>query len=148
MKGRKMVKSIVEMTSDIVSSNCAGRGMSISDISEQLEAISNTLSNLSTKGDTKDLLQEIKPEKVKPMITQHDVGCLECGNRYKLISNRHLQRHGMTMNEYRNKYGILRGVPLSAKSLSAKRRKIAKDLKLGQKLVAYRTKIRQQKARV
>ena len=60
--------------------------------------------------------------------------CPQCGKEFKQLSNRHLKDHGMDAKEYRKKYGFSARQPLSAKTLTAKRRKTAKALGLGEKL--------------
>lgn len=71
-------------------------------------------------------------------IQRNHVVCLECGRAFMLLSNRHLALHGLTPKEYKRKYGLRMTQPLSAQALSAKRRKLARDLGMGQQLAAWR----------
>jgi predicted transcriptional regulator len=64
--------------------------------------------------------------------------CLESGKPYKLLSNRHLALFGMTPREYKKKWGIPLTTPLSARSLTNRRRKLAKELGMGKQLAAWR----------
>jgi predicted transcriptional regulator len=73
-------------------------------------------------------------------IQRHQIICLESGKAYKVLSNRHLALYGLTSREYKKKWGIPLRTPLSARSLSAQRRKVAKERGLGQYLVAWRAK--------
>jgi predicted transcriptional regulator len=84
--------------------------------------------------------QEISAPEMDPKksIKQNSVTCLECGKKFKILTKRHLQEHGLTPKEYKAKYGLSPRQPLSAKSLSAKRRKVAKEQNLGQKLAEAR----------
>lgn len=68
-------------------------------------------------------------------IQQDKVICLECGKEFKQISHTHLKKfHQLTPKQYRNKHGLPAGQPLTAKSLSERRRKTAKETGLGEKL--------------
>ena len=57
-----------------------------------------------------------------------------------MLSRSHLSGHALTAREYKQKYGFSLGQPLTAKSLSAARRKTAIDMGLGQKMAAARKK--------
>ena len=63
-------------------------------------------------------------------IREGSIVCLECGKEYKIITSRHLARHGMTPDQYREKYGYPRSQPLIARSLARDRRKKMQHLRL------------------
>lgn len=65
----------------------------------------------------------------KSSITKHAIICLECGDSFKQLSRRHLQRHGMDSKAYRAKYGIPSDQPLSARVATARRRQLAKSIR-------------------
>jgi predicted transcriptional regulator len=64
-------------------------------------------------------------------IQRNKVICLECGKEFKQLTAKHLASHGMDRKAYKEKYGIPRRQALSARSLSARRRKSAKERGLG-----------------
>uniref|UniRef100_I2Q043 Putative transcriptional regulator n=1 Tax=Desulfovibrio sp. U5L TaxID=596152 RepID=I2Q043_9BACT len=66
-------------------------------------------------------------------VKENSVTCMECGKLFKVISKKHLAHHGLTPEEYREKYGYIKGEPLAAKTLQRERRKRAKDIKLWEK---------------
>jgi predicted transcriptional regulator len=75
---------------------------------------------------------------------QHaQVICLECGKAYRLLSVRHLVLHGLTAKAYKKKWGISLTQPLSAKSLTQRRRRKARKRGADQYLVAWRARQRQ-----
>ena len=59
---------------------------------------------------------------------------MEDGKKYKQLTKRTLAKYGLTPAEYRKKWGFSARQPLASKALSAKRRKTAKALGLGEKL--------------
>ena len=77
-------------------------------------------------------------------IQRHQVICLESGKAYKLLSNRHLALYNMTPREYKKKWGIPQTTPLSARTLTQRRRKLAKELGMGAQLAAWREQRKQQ----
>ena len=69
----------------------------------------------------------------KKSVKEKTVTCLECGKSFKLLTHRHLMSHGLTAEEYREKWGYPKDVPLVCKSLQRERRKKMKDMKLWEK---------------
>jgi len=60
-------------------------------------------------------------------ITKHAVTCLECGQAFKQLTLRHLGMHGLDSRSYRTKYGIPHTQPLSARSITERRRQVAQE---------------------
>ena len=71
----------------------------------------------------------------KNAIREKSVICCECGKSFKVLTKRHLATHGLTPEEYREKYGYKKGTSLVAKSLARDRRKKMQDMKLWEKRV-------------
>lgn len=136
-----MPKSLVEMASEIVAAQASHTSMSPEEISAGVRSIFEVLQSLQaieasmTPSAEVDLSPKLNPQ---DSIQRNRVICLECNKDFKLLSNRHLALHGLTSRDYKLKYGLPLRQPLSAKSLTQTRRKIAKEKGLGAKLVAYR----------
>ena len=143
-----MPKSLVEMASEIVAAQASHTAMTPEEISDGVRRVFEVLQGLQTleagmtNGNNLEGLARLKPQ---DSIQRNRVICLECNKDFKLLSNRHLALHGLTSRDYKLKYGLPLRQPLSAKSLTQIRRKIAKEKGLGAKLVAYRK--RQQRRR-
>ena len=138
-----MSKSLVEMASEIVAAQASHTPMTPEEISDGVRRIFEVLQGLQAveAGMTNDNdLQGIARLRPQDSIQRNRVICLECNKDFKLLSNRHLALHGLTSRDYKLKYGLPLRQPLSAKSLTQTRRKIAKEKGLGAKLVAYRRK--------
>jgi predicted transcriptional regulator len=142
-----MPKSLVEMASEIVAAQASHTSMSPEEISEGVRRVFEVLQSLQASetgmmsGAESEGSRVIKPQ---DSIQRNRVICLECNKDFKLLSNRHLALHGLTSRDYKLKYGLPLRQPLSAKSLTQARRKIAKEKGLGAKLVAYRRRRRKQ----
>ena len=81
--------------------------------------------------------EETVPKAPQASIQCNQVICLECGKAFKLLSNRHLALHDLTPREYKYKYGIRMSQALGVRTLSARRRKLAKELGMGKQLAAW-----------
>ncbi len=74
--------------------------------------------------------EAISAEDAKKSIKDRTVTCLVCGKSFKVLGKRHLESHGMTPNEYRERFGLKKGTPLIAKGLARARREKMKSMKL------------------
>ncbi len=59
--------------------------------------------------------------------------CLECRKSFKMLTRKHLLSHGLSPNEYREKWGYAKNAPLVCRALQRHRRKKMKDMKLWEK---------------
>ncbi len=156
-----MAKSLVEMCAEIVAAQASHQPMEADDITESLRTVFQTLQALQDVANGAESTETSAPTantsvldnslaylQRNPLksIQRNQVICLESGKAYKVLSNRHLALYGLTSREYKKKWGIPLRTPLSARSLSAKRRKMAKERGLGQHLVAWRAQRAQQQA--
>jgi predicted transcriptional regulator len=142
-----MPKSLVEMASEIVAAQASHTPMSPEELSEGVRRVFEVLQHLQASESGMVSSGEGEGTRVirpQDSIQRNRVICLECNKDFKLLSNRHLALHGLTSRDYKLKYGLPLRQPLSAKSLTQTRRKIAKEKGLGAKLVAYRRRRRKQ----
>lgn len=77
---------------------------------------------------------EIDTEQVLPdaksSIKESKVTCLECGKTFRMLTKRHLAKHGMDKEDYLAKWGFKKGVSLTCKALHRMRKKKIKEMKL------------------
>ncbi len=66
-------------------------------------------------------------------IREKSVVCLECGRSFRVITKKHLVKHGMTPEEYKSKWGYKKNTSLVAKSLARDRRKKMQEMQLWKK---------------
>lgn len=138
-----MAKTLTEMAADIAMAQSSHATLSPDEISDFVRKTFSVLKEIHEKeqGLVTQQAAEVEEEMMseltadpKQSIQRNKVICLECGKEFKQITNRHLRSHGLTAKEYRKKWGFSARQPLAAKSLTAKRRKTAKTLGLGDKL--------------
>ena len=132
-----MPKSLVEMCADIAAAQASQLHLSPEEMAESLHKVFQTLQEVQQQ-DTDFKLTETVSRDPLSSIQRHQVICLECGRPFKLLSNRHLALHNLTPRQYKQKHGIQLTQALSARTLSARRRKLAKESGMGGKLAAWR----------
>ena len=128
-----MGKSLTEMASEIVAAQASHSVMAADEMVAALKKTFDALKNIKT-------IEEGGPEVDAPAvdprksIQRNYVINLEDGKKYKQLTTRTLAKYGLTPAEYRKKWGFSARQPLASKALSAKRRKTAKALGLGERL--------------
>lgn len=137
-----MQKSLVEMSAEIVAAQASHTHLDSEEIAECLRKVFRTLQEVQQL-DVPTESEERVVRDPQSSIQRNHVLCLECNKTFKLLSNRHLALHGLTPRTYKKKYGIRMTQALSARTLSARRRKVAKDLGMGKQLAAWRAERKQ-----
>lgn len=138
-----MAKSLVEMAADIVGAQVSRTGLGLDDIVSSLRTVFQALQEVQHQLDDTGEIEESVSKDPQSSIQRNHVICLECGKAFKLLSNRHLALHGLTPRAYKQKHGIRMTQALSARTLSARRRKLAKELGMGKQLAEWRAERKQ-----
>lgn len=117
---------------EIVKAQATVRTMSAEEISNMISAVSGAIkgSESSIMGLAEELAAGAIVGGGLKSIREKSIVCLECGKKYTLISKKHLIKHGMTPEQYREKYGLKKGTPLVCKALIRQRRHNMKTLEL------------------
>jgi predicted transcriptional regulator len=132
-----MSKSLIEMTTEIVVAQVHLTPLSPDDITDSVHKVFQALKSIQQLGHGTAYADAVTMDP-QASIQHHQAVCLECGKAFKLLSNRHLALHGLTPRAYKQKHGIRLTQALSARTLSAKRRKLAKERGMGKQLAAWR----------
>lgn len=66
----------------------------------------------------------------KKAIREKAILCCVCGKSFKILTKKHLGTHDLTTEEYREKFGYKKKLPLVCKSLQRERRKKMKEMEL------------------
>jgi predicted transcriptional regulator len=109
------------------------RVMSEDEISAFVAKVAASLRNIAAGGDC--CADEAAPSAVdaKKSIKEKSVTCLECGKSFKILTKRHLSQHGLSTEEYLEKYGLKKGTALVCKALQRERRKKMQEMQLWEK---------------
>ena len=128
-----MGKSLTEMASEIVAAQASHAVMAADEMVAALKKTFDALKNIKTieEGGPEVDAPPVDPRK---SIQRNYIINLEDGKKYKQLTKRTLAKFGLTPAEYRKKWGFSARQPLASKALSAKRRKTAKALGLGERL--------------
>lgn len=98
---------------------------------EMTSMVRKLASGIQAIADNQSMPNEVEPAcDPKKSIKEKTIVCCECGKSFKIITKKHLASHGLTADEYREKYGLKKKTPLVCKSLQRERRKKMKEMKL------------------
>ncbi len=116
---------------EIVKAQASVRNMNEEEITSMIRALAQSIRGVAEgSAPVVDAEPAVDP---KNAIREKSVICCECGKSFKVLTKRHLATHGLTPEEYREKYGYKKGTSLVAKSLARDRRKTMQGMKLWEK---------------
>jgi predicted transcriptional regulator len=124
---------------EIVKSQAQVRNMTEEEITSMVQTLSYQFKMLEQGEQETD--REKKQEAFvdpKKAIREKSVVCLECGKQFKVLSKKHLLTHGLTRQEYKEKWGYKKNQALVCKSLARQRRKKMQEMELWKKRNLYR----------
>ena len=132
--------TILEMAADIVAAHASTTKMTKEELVAELNEVYTALNSLGKGNIEHDSVAEASGPAVsrKKAFGKDNIYCMICGKGFKTLS-RHLKTsHEMSASEYRKQFDIPRSQSLAAKSYSDKRRQMAIDRGLGEKLAKAR----------
>jgi predicted transcriptional regulator len=136
-----MAATLLELTTDIVTSHASVSAMSTEDLIQEIQKVYNTLQNLEKGEAVISAAEEPKAPllTLKKAFQADQVMCMICGKGGMKTLARHLaQMHGMKPGAYRKQFGIPSSQALTAKNFSESRKKMAQERGLADNLAKAR----------
>lgn len=135
-----MAATLVELTSEIVSSHATGSKMSSDDLIQEINKVFATLKRLETEGTVAGTNEVPVPTmSFKKAFKNDQIACMICGKTGFKTLTRHLGKaHDMKPGQYRKQFNIPSSQPLTAKNYSEARRQAANENDLAANLVKAR----------
>jgi predicted transcriptional regulator len=134
-----MSKQFVRLAADIVIANSTGKGFTTEQLTQMLKEVADTLKGLALETEGMAAAESLSseagiPSDWKASVGRNTITCLICGYSGKLLTPHLKSKHKVTPREYRKQFAIPARTPLVSKAYQAKRKKIAKESGLGEKL--------------
>lgn len=123
---------LIELTAEIVAAYVSNNSVAANDLPNVISQVHAAL------GGTTMSVEEVA-EKQKPAVTvrrsiQNDyLICLEDGQKYKSLKRHLMTHHGLTPEQYREKWELPADYPMVAPAYAEARSRLAKEMGLGQK---------------
>ena len=125
-------EDLISLTSDIVAAHVSNNNVPIDSVPTLISTVYGALSNL---GNTAPAPEE-RPEpavSVRASVKRDHLVCLEDGKKMKMLKRHLMTEHGMTPDEYRQRWGLAADYPMVASDYAETRRDLAVKIGLGRK---------------
>lgn len=106
---------------EIVKAQASVRTMTEEEITSMVQKLSTGIKAIA-QGSIVEHEEEYTVDPAKA-IREKSILCCECGKSFKILTRKHLASHNLTTDEYREKFGYKKKLPLVCKSLQRERRK-------------------------
>ncbi len=122
---------LITLTADIVTAQVANNNV---DSGELPSLIQNVYGALSSLGEEAQVEERPEPAvSIRASVKNDHVVCLEDGKKMKMLKRHLMTDHGMTPDEYRERWNLPADYPMVAPAYAEKRRELAKKIGLGRK---------------
>lgn len=122
---------ILKMTVDIAAAHLGHNSVPSADIPHLISEIYKSLASTEAGKPPSKAPEPIVP--VKKSVTPDHVICLEDGEKLKMLKRHLTTAHGMTIAEYRERWGLPGDYPMVAPNYTKRRSALAKHIGLGTK---------------
>ncbi len=121
-------QELLSLTTKIVSAYAAKNSVAPSDIAGLIASVHQSLAATGQKPKAAALKPTVP---IKKSVARGHIICLEDGSKYAMLK-RHLRvAHGLTPEEYRERWGLPTNYPMTAPDYAALRSRLAKTAGLG-----------------
>ena len=127
-----LAETLITLTSDIVAAHVSNNNVTVEDVPTLIANVYGALAGLG-----KEAPVEVAPPEpavsIRSSVKPDHVVCLECGKKMKMLKRHLATDHGMTTEDYRQRWNLAADYPLVAPNYAEKRRELAKKIGLGRK---------------
>ena len=124
--------TLLTLTADIVAAHVSNNSVAVNDLPTLIQNVHSALTGISSSRAAAEPRPEPKVS-VRASIKPDYIVCLEDGKKQKMLKRHLMTNHGMTPNEYRQKWGLPADYPMVAPNYAEQRRTLAKSIGLGTK---------------
>jgi len=127
-----MSETLITLTSDIVAAHVSNNTIAVEDVATLISTVYGALAGLGGAAP----VEEARPEpavSVRSSVKKDHLVCLEDGKKMKMLKRHLMTEHGMTPNEYRQRWGLGGDYPMVAPDYAETRRVLAVKIGLGRK---------------
>lgn len=122
----------MDLTTTIVAAYVSNNSVRPGDMPDLLASVHTALTGLGQDASAEaPAAQKLTPAQIRKSVTPDALISFIDGKPYKTLK-RHLGGNGLTIEQYRERFGLPRDYPSTAASYSAQRSELARSLRLGQ----------------
>ena len=121
---------LLELTTEIVAAHVGNSQIPPDQLPPLIEEVHRALAGLGSDPAWEKPTPAVA---IKKSVQEDAVTCLECGRSAKMLKRHLSTAHGLSVEEYREKWNLPADYPMVAPSYAAKRSELAKKIGLGRK---------------
>jgi predicted transcriptional regulator len=142
MDDKAQAKDKLALVSDIVSSYLRRNSVGMDEIGRVVSNVTTAMrgaESLINGGGDAGQTEQVPAEKGEPAVSVRAsvrpdyLVCLDCGAKAKTLKRHLMTAHGLTPQQYREKWGLKKEYPMTAPAYSERRSAMAKSRGLGRK---------------
>jgi predicted transcriptional regulator len=123
---------LIELTAEIVAAYVSNNSVAANDLPGVISQVHAALGG--TVAPAEEVLEKQKPAvSVRRSVQSDHLVCLEDGQKYKSLKRHLMSNHGLTPEQYREKWELPADYPMVAPAYAEARSRLAKEMGLGQK---------------
>jgi predicted transcriptional regulator len=123
---------LIELTAEIVAAYVSNNSVAANDLPNVISQVHAALGGTTTP--VEEVVEKPKPAvTVRRSIQDDYLICLEDGQKFKSLKRHLMTHHGLTPEQYREKWELSADYPMVAPAYAEARSKLAKEMGLGQK---------------
>ena len=127
-----MAETLITLTSDIVAAHVSNNDVAVEDVASLITSVYGALAGLGQAAPEPEPAPE-PAVSIRSSVKPDHIVCLEDGKKLNMLK-RHLSTyHGLTPDEYRQRWNLPSDYPMVAPNYAEKRRDLAKKIGLGRK---------------
>ncbi|NDV88818.1 MucR family transcriptional regulator [Aurantimonas aggregata] len=125
---------LMELTAEVVAAYVSNNSLPVSELPDLISNVYGAFNQTFIAPEQVPLAEKPMPAvPVKKSIYGDFIICLDDGKKFKSLKRHLMTHHGLTPEEYREKWGLPTHYPMVAPNYAAARSRIAKQLGLGRK---------------
>ena len=124
--------TLLTLTADIVAAHVSNNSVAVNDLPNLIQNVHSALSGISSRRSAPEPRPEPKVA-IRSSVKPDFIVCLEDGKKQKMLKRHLMTNHGMTPDEYRQKWGLASDYPMVAPNYAEQRRTLPKSIGLGTK---------------
>ena len=124
--------NLTELATEIVSAFVANNKVAVGDLSKLIGDVHAALQQTTTGGQKAEEKPLEPAVSIRRSVQPDHIVCLEDGKKFKSLKRHLMTDHGLTPQDYRQKWGLPRDYPMVAPTYAAARSELAKQMGLGQ----------------
>ena len=123
-------ETLITLTSDIVAAHVSNNNVAIDEVPALIENVFQALAGLGEEHVEEEAPLE-PAVSIRASVRPDHVTCLECGKKLTLLKRHLMTDHGLTPDEYRQRWNLAGDHPLVAPNYAMQRRDLAVKIGLG-----------------